>query len=378
MLRNNLAVVHYCRGRLRQGARRGALQPASSASSSATAPARATTPTVIGIVYLELGLYDLARGHLEDALAIHRETGSRWSEADTLVYLGLLEAGHAALPRRAAAASTAPGRSRSQIGAKYIAVNARNAIAWTLCERNGARRRDPRRDEATEAAETARAARLIVGEIPGLSRSARATALLGNLDAARALSRRAVRSCSRSSGSSSPPRRRSTTRTSGSSRRCRTPPGGDHLEQAHNGLMGKLAAGSQRSTGETPSRDGAAELGACSRTTCELKTAPDQGAGARAVSPEAGATGRGEGPASGAGAPGRRGRRPAPPDPRSCPWSIPHWSNWNVGEAVADDHPSTSARGWRRRGRPAARVRSSTALAIIRIAVSMDCGLGPG
>ena len=47
-------------------------------------------------------------------------------------------------------------------------------------------------NEATEAAELSRQTRLIVGEIPGLGRAARATAGLGDLDAARALSRRAV------------------------------------------------------------------------------------------------------------------------------------------------------------------------------------------
>jgi tetratricopeptide (TPR) repeat protein len=190
VLRNSLAVVHYCRGDFAR-ALDAALFSLRLCEQVGDRAREGDNATVVGIVYLELGLFDLARRNLEGALAIHQETGTQWSEAETMVYLGLLDAAarrfHSALRFLEQAKTIA-----ERIGARYIAINARNAIAWTLCERNSANDAVRAVDEATEAAETARNARLLVGEIPGLSRSARATALLGDLDAARALSRRAV------------------------------------------------------------------------------------------------------------------------------------------------------------------------------------------
>jgi len=238
VLRNNLAVVHYCRGDFAK-ALDEALFSFKLCEQFGDRAREGDNASVIGIVYLELGLYDFARRHLEDALAIHRETGSRWSEADTLVYLGLLEAAtrryHGALRFLDSAKAIA-----EKIGAKYIAVNARNAIAWTLCERNSASDATRAVDEATEAAETARAARLIVGEIPGLSRSARATALLGNLDAARALSRRAVELLAEQRIIESSEEEIYYTHFRILSA-MQDPSCLDYLEHAHNGLMGKLA-----------------------------------------------------------------------------------------------------------------------------------------
>ena len=200
LLRYNLAVVNYCRGDFTM-----ALNEASYSlrlcEQFGDRAREGDNASVVGIIYLELGMFTDARRHLEQALAIHKQTGSQWSEADTLVYLGLLEASTGRYQRALGFLERAK-RIASRIGARSITVNARNAIAWALCERGtvagragvlpGANDAVRATDEATEAAETARQARLIVGEIPGLSRSARATAMLGNMDAARALSRRAV------------------------------------------------------------------------------------------------------------------------------------------------------------------------------------------
>jgi predicted ATPase/serine/threonine protein kinase len=190
LLRNSLAVVHLCRGDFAK-ALDEALYSYKLCDQFGDRAREGDNATVIGIVHLELGLYEQARRYIEGALAIHQETGSQWSEADTLVYLGNLET----LCNRSQLALRCYERAKviaKRIGARYITINARNATAWSLCERGTTNDAARAVDEATEAAETARSARLIVGEIPGLSRTARATALLGNLDAARGLSRRAV------------------------------------------------------------------------------------------------------------------------------------------------------------------------------------------
>jgi serine/threonine protein kinase/tetratricopeptide (TPR) repeat protein len=190
VLRYNLAVVHYCRGEFAR-ALDEALYSLKLCEQFGDHARKGDNASVLGIIYLELGNHTLARRYLEAALAIHKETGSQWSEADTLVYFGLLEAAARRFQRALRALDRAK-RIAGRIGAKYITVNARNATAWALCERGTTADAVRATDEATEAAELARQTRLIVGEIPGLSRSARATAMLGNLDAARALSRRAV------------------------------------------------------------------------------------------------------------------------------------------------------------------------------------------
>jgi predicted ATPase/serine/threonine protein kinase len=190
LLRNSLAVVHLCRGDFAK-ALDEALYSYKLCEQFGDRAREGDNATVIGIVHLELGLYEQARRYLEGALEIHQETGSQWSEADTLVYLGNLETAC----RRSQQALRCYEHAKviaDRIGARYITINARNATAWSLCERGTTNDAARAVDEATEAAETARSARLIVGEIPGLSRTARATALLGNLDAARGLSRRAV------------------------------------------------------------------------------------------------------------------------------------------------------------------------------------------
>jgi tetratricopeptide (TPR) repeat protein len=145
----------------------------------------------MGILYLELGLLEHASEQIEAALRIHRETGSRWSLAETLVYAGLLK-GSMRQYQSAFRLTDQAIAIAQNIGAKYIEVKGRNAKALLLCERNQPGDASKALDEATFASEMTREANLVVGEIPSLSRSARATSLLGNLEAARALSRRAV------------------------------------------------------------------------------------------------------------------------------------------------------------------------------------------
>ena len=190
ILRNCLAVVHYCMGNFPQ-ALGEALYSLRLCEEFGDRAREGDNASVVGIVYLDLGMYDHARKHLETAVAIHQETGSQWSEADTLVYMGLLAA---SMGRYTSALRNLQRAHQiaARIGAKSIVVNAHNAVAWTLCERNQGNDAVKAVDESMEAADLAHNTRLIVGEIPGLSRAARATALLGDAAAARALSRRAV------------------------------------------------------------------------------------------------------------------------------------------------------------------------------------------
>jgi predicted ATPase/serine/threonine protein kinase len=190
VIRNNMAVVHLCRGDFAQ-ALEDALFSLKLCVEFGDLAREGDNATLIGIIYLELGMIELARRYLDDALTIHRDTNSRWSEADAAVHHGLLlcRAGdHAEAISELVYAKTIA----QEIGARYVEVSARNALALTLCERRQPTDASVAFEEASESARMARAIGLTVGEIPALSRAGRAQALLGELESARALSRRAV------------------------------------------------------------------------------------------------------------------------------------------------------------------------------------------
>ncbi|MCA9667411.1 MAG: AAA family ATPase, partial [Myxococcales bacterium] len=237
VLRNNLAVVHYCRGDFSR-ALDEAHYSLELCRQYADRAREGDNSSVVGIVSLELGLYEQARNYIEEALAIHRETGSAWSEADTLVYAGLLDAATGDTERALAQLEEAKAIAE-EMGAKYIAVNARNAIALVLADRNDPGDAAKAVDEATEAFESAGQAQLIVGEIPGLSRAARATALLGDLDAARALSRRAVELLDEQKAIESS--EEEIYYTHYRILEARGDDGREYLERAHSGFVGKMA-----------------------------------------------------------------------------------------------------------------------------------------
>ncbi len=190
ILRNNLASVHYCRGDFSQAISE-AFASIKLCERFGDRAREGDNATVLGIIYLELGQYDRSRQNLEEALAIHKETGSKWSLAETMLYAGILEgaSGHYSTSLSLLEQSKLLSET---IGAKFIAINSHNAMAWVLCERHQPQDATRAVEEATLGTNAAKDARLIVGEIPGLSRSARATALTGNLEGARALSRRAI------------------------------------------------------------------------------------------------------------------------------------------------------------------------------------------
>ncbi len=190
ILRYFTAVIHYCRGYLPQ-ALGEALYSLKLCEQYGDRAREGDNSTVVGIIYLELGQLEHARAYLEAALTIHRETRSRWSEADTLVYLGLLEATCGEY-ERALEVLSGTREIAEEISARSITIGARNAVAWVLCERGEAEDPADAAEEALAAAEEARLLGIIVGEIPGLSRAARAYAARGRMDEALSLSRRAV------------------------------------------------------------------------------------------------------------------------------------------------------------------------------------------
>jgi tetratricopeptide (TPR) repeat protein len=190
VLRNDLAVVHFCRGHFSK-ALGEALYSLKLCEQFGDRAREGDNALVVGIVYLEIGLYETAQKYLELADGIHQETGSKWSAAETLVYLGLLEASLGRFPNALRLLDQARGNAE-QIDAKSIVISARSATAWTLCERGAGNDAVRAMDEASEAADLARGVGLVALEIPALSRSARATRIVGDLEAARARSERAV------------------------------------------------------------------------------------------------------------------------------------------------------------------------------------------
>jgi tetratricopeptide (TPR) repeat protein len=147
--------------------------------------------SVVGTILLELGRYEESRDWAARGLAIHAETGSRWSRADALVYAAHAETlggdPHKGLSWLEEAIALA-----KDIGAKYVVANARNQLALALIRRNepGDLLRAER--EAGEAVEIGRSQALPSCEIQGRSRLALAKLLGGDAKGAQPISLAAV------------------------------------------------------------------------------------------------------------------------------------------------------------------------------------------
>jgi tetratricopeptide (TPR) repeat protein len=134
--------------------------------------------SVMGIILLEVGLYDEAAQRFAEALDLLARTASRWSRADCLIYAGLCEVkrGHA---EGIAMLDEALAEAR-RLGARYLEANA-------LVTRAGAHLRGRNFAaaiaDASEGAEAARGATLVGYEIQGLAR--RAVALVRGRSASR-------------------------------------------------------------------------------------------------------------------------------------------------------------------------------------------------
>jgi len=182
ILRYYLAVVHYCRGDFAK-ALGEALYSLNLCEQFGDVAREGDNAAVVGLAYMELGQYESARQYLQAAVRVHQQTGSQWGEADTHYFIGLAEIAcrqyQAAMDHLDQAKVIA-----RRIGAKSITMNARNAMAMALCERDQQGDGALALEQATKALEFARSAGLIVGEIPGLCRQARAALIQGDLEQA--------------------------------------------------------------------------------------------------------------------------------------------------------------------------------------------------
>lgn len=190
VVRNHVAVIHLCKGEF-EAAMASARRSMELCDFYGDRARSGDNLSVCGIILTEVGQLDEARGRFRDALGILEETGSRWSRADCQVYAGSNEASldnfDRALQLIGESITTA-----QEIGARYVEVNGRLALAGVYLRRAGDGDAEAALEAAEQAAHAAHAATLIGSEIAGLSRAAEAHRRLGQLDLAVELSRRAV------------------------------------------------------------------------------------------------------------------------------------------------------------------------------------------
>jgi tetratricopeptide (TPR) repeat protein len=196
IVHNHLAVIHLCLGEF-ETAMRSAERSVEICRHLGDQAREGDNLSVCGIILGELGRHDEAAEQHARALEILARTGSRWSRADCLVYAGTTAVQLGELEGGLARIEEALAITR-EIGAKYIEANALVALAGALLIRADSPTAasddvDRALEAATKAALTAREASLLGPEIQGLSRQARALWRAGYVDAALALSTRAVR-----------------------------------------------------------------------------------------------------------------------------------------------------------------------------------------
>jgi tetratricopeptide (TPR) repeat protein len=147
--------------------------------------------SIVGSVLLEVGRYESARDWCAMGLAIHAETGSRWSRADTLVHAARVEvlAGDLSLGLRWLEEAIELARG---IGARYVLASGKSHLAHALLRRRAPGDIVRAEDEASEAAALGREAALPSIEIQARSRAAWASLEVGDSIGARAQSTQAV------------------------------------------------------------------------------------------------------------------------------------------------------------------------------------------
>ena len=190
MLRHHLAVVN-CNRKDFGVAMKDALRSLDLCRRLGDRAREGDDTTLVGTIYLQLGRYTQAREWSARGLAIHAETGSRWSRADALVYAAHAEtlAGDAALGLRWL--DEAIGLALD-IGARHVLANARNQLAYALIRRRGVGDLARAEREAMEAARLGRDTTLPTVEIQGYSRAALARLEAGDAAAAIKLSSQAI------------------------------------------------------------------------------------------------------------------------------------------------------------------------------------------
>jgi tetratricopeptide (TPR) repeat protein len=190
MLRHHLAVVH--RNRKDFGvAMKDALRSLDLCRRLGDRAREGDDATLVGTIYLSLGCHDEAREWSAAGLAIHAETGSRWSRADALVYAAHLESlvGDPALGLRWL--DEAIGLALD-IGARHVLAHARNQLAFALVKRRGPGDLERAEREARAAALLGRDTTLPSVEVLGHTRAAQARLERGDASSALVESGQAV------------------------------------------------------------------------------------------------------------------------------------------------------------------------------------------
>ena len=187
---NHLAVIHMCLGEF-EDAMRCAQRSVSLCEADGDQARAGDNLSVCGIILNEVGQFAVAKTYFERALSLHRETKSRWSEADSLIYAGTnaIMLGDIALGlKRLRLAYQYAGEIKSP----YVLINAGIGLAEGLLRRDKAGDSEKALDFARTAASQAAAAELAGARAMALSRQALAQHRLGNLEPALELSTQAM------------------------------------------------------------------------------------------------------------------------------------------------------------------------------------------
>ncbi len=187
---NHLAVIHMCLGEF-EDAIRCAQRSVSLCEADGDQARAGDNLSVCGIILNEVGQYTVARTYFERALGLHRETKSRWSEADSLIYAGLnavmlgdIELGLERL--------TLAYQYASEIKSPYVLINAGIGMAEALLKRADTGDAEKAIEYAATAAQQAATASLSGARAMALSRQAQAEHRLGNMAPAIDLSTKAM------------------------------------------------------------------------------------------------------------------------------------------------------------------------------------------
>ena len=179
---NHLAVIHMCLGEF-EDAMACAQRSVELCEADGDQARAGDNLSVCGIILNEVGQFAVAADYFSRALSLHRETNSRWSEADCLIYagtnacmLGEMERG---MERLALARHYAEG-----LGAPYVLINAGIARSEALLMRAGAGDFEEALEDAKRATTLAREAGLAGALTMALSFQAQALHRLGLVEEA--------------------------------------------------------------------------------------------------------------------------------------------------------------------------------------------------
>jgi len=187
---NHLAVIHMCIGEF-EDAMKCAQRSVSLCEADGDLARAGDNLSVCGIILNEVGQFPLASTYFERALSLERETNSRWSEADCLIYAGT---------NAVMLGDVATGVERlelahqyaNEINSPYVRINACIGLAEALLIRDNAGDVERAFEFAQKASAQASEAGLAGAEAMALTRQAQALHQLGDSGGALELSRAAV------------------------------------------------------------------------------------------------------------------------------------------------------------------------------------------